>query len=372
MRNLEFSIGYVKITTLPRFHGLICPWSFFMATILNVCITNPLVRDWLNYKESSEGCSVTTTAKYQGYIQRLADHIGHDQLPSATYEQLLDFTGMHLYKSGLSPSSRKAVIAAVRGYYRWLYKEGHIEVSPADRLVSPKVGRKIPKAIGLKNAEKLLMQPDLETFIGLRDAAIMAMLIGCGMRVSGLIALNEEDLLSFEHEGATRLAVRPTEKGKKERLIPVPNEAMLFLQAYLAHEEMDAIDRLLPDGKRVLFVNTRNRTVPAYEHRGENRRLRKRTVQQMITNYGERAGIPKDQAHPHAMRHLVGAELAEESATGSEMKTLLGHSKVETTDIYVQLALRKLTRVFDTANPLGKMDTTVSPLVKRMKREGLL
>lgn len=322
----------------------------------------------MDYKASSENRSESTLVKYFGYINRLAAFYPKKELKDLSYDQLLEFSGMHLYKEGLSPSSRKAVVAAVKGFYSWLHQNGVIPEDPSRRLVYPKVARSIPKALGLSNAEKLLMAPDINTFIGLRDITMMALLIGCGMRISGLIALNQEHLIWYDDDsGFGRCAIRLTEKGKAERIVPVPSEAMLLLQAYLAHPDLRDADRLLPSGQRVLFINTRNRTVPEYEHRGEHRRLHRRTVQNLITQHAKAAGIPEDEAHPHAMRHLVGAELAEESAPTPEVMTLLGHSSADTTIIYQQLALRKLTKVVDKSNPLGKINTLVSPLVKSLK-----
>jgi len=327
-----------------------------------------LLKQWIDYKKAAEGRSDSTAEKYFGYLVRLKNFYPDTPFIDLSYQELLDWTGMHLYKEGLSPSSRKAVIAAVKGFYTWLFENGHIPSNPSLRLVYPRIGRKIPKALGLKNAEKLLMAPDINTFIGLRDVTIMAMLIGTGMRISGLISLNQESLVWYEDEaGHSRCAVSLEEKGKNQRVVPVPSEAMLLLQAYLAHPDFRSADRLLPNGQRVLFINTRNRTVPEYDHRGEKRRLQKRTVQDIITKHAKAAGIPADQAHPHAMRHLVGAELAEESATTPEVMTLLGHANADTTRIYQQLALRKLTQVVDKANPLGKINTHVTPLTKMLK-----
>ncbi len=329
-----------------------------------------LVEKWLDYKLASEGCAQSTVDKYRGYIIRLSDFLGSSLLKTDT-NQLIDFTGLYLHKAGAAPSSRRAVVAAVKSFYSWLNENSHIE-NISSPLVYPKKSSIVPTAMSLKNSERLLMEPDISTFKGLRDAAILSLFIGTGARLGGIINLNQRDLITFEYNKIERLAVRLKEKGNKERIVPVPPEAALLLRAYLGHDELDYIDRALPNGDKVVFVNLKNNHIASYEHRGEARRLGRRGIQQMVKTYSEQAGIPENQAHPHAFRHLVGAELAEESATSFEMMAILGHSSADTTAIYSQLALRKLTEVLDKANPLGKIETRVSPLVKQFRDRGLL
>jgi integrase/recombinase XerD len=330
-----------------------------------------LVDKWLEYKLANEGCAKSTAEKYRQYLERLSEFLPRE-LIDADETKLIEFTGLHLHKEGAAPSSRRAVVAAVRGFFKWLEENSFIEVNPAANLVYPKKRITVPTAMSLKNSEKLLMQPDISTFKGLRDSAVLSLFIGTGARLGGIIALNESDLITFEYKNVERLAIKLREKGGKERVVPVPPEAALLLRAYLGHEDLDAIDRTLPNGDKVVFVNLKNNLVPVYEHRGEARRLGRRGIQQMVKDYCEQADIPVSEAHPHAFRHLVGAELAEESATAFEMMAILGHAREDTTAIYAKLALRKLTEVLDNANPLNKIQTRVSPLVKQFKERGYL
>ncbi len=331
-----------------------------------------LIDNWLVFKRANQNCAESTANKYRAYILRLIDFLGDKSLFEASSEDLLTFTGIYLHEQGSAPSSRRAVVAAVKGFYVWLKERGHISFDPSSRVIYPKRNYKVPIAMGLKESERLLMAPDISTFKGLRDAAILSLFIGTGARLSGIRNLNEDDLLRFEYEGINRLAVKFKEKGDKERIIPLPAEAALLLQAYLGHEELKRIDRSLPGGNQVLFVNLKNNFTPSFEYRGESRRLSNRGIQAMVEKYCDQEGIPKAMAHPHALRHLVGAELAEESATEFEMMAILGHSKAETTAIYAKLALKKLTRVIDKSNPLGKINTQVTPLVKQFKESGLI
>ena len=334
--------------------------------------SNDLIDAWLRYKQHNEGRSEGTVMKYRGYLDRLVRFLerkGGDLL-SATGKDLESFTGLHSHEEGLSPQSRRALVAAIRGFYAWAQKAGQLSTNPAAALPYPTAGKKLPVAMGLQNAEKLLMQPDIDTVIGVRDAAMLALLIGCGPRISGLVRLNESDLQWANVDGREWLIVRFTEKGKKQRLVPAPHEAKLLLQAYLGHPELEDIDRDLPDGDRVLFVSVRNRGVPPHEYHGERRRISARSVHDMMQRYGEQAGIPENQLHAHACRHLYGTEMAEEDIDVLQRQALLGHEDPRTTGIYTHLATRKLAKVVTRANPLGKIRTRVSDLVRELERRG--
>ena len=222
--------------------------------------------------------------------------------------------------------------------------------------------------MSLASAERLMWCPDFSTFKGVRDAAILSLLIGCGQRIAGLCSLNQSALIHTEHNGKVRMVIKTREKGEKERLIPVPREAEIVLRLYLEHPDLKPIDRTLPDGDQVLFVSLTNRNVPAHEYIGEARRLADRSIRDMIKDYGEKAGIPTDQLHPHAMRHLFGTELAEDDVDLLLRQELMGHEDPKHTKIYTHLAMRKKITEADRAGPLSKIKTPVSDLLAQLNR----
>lgn len=199
------------------------------------------------------------------------------------------------------------------------------------------------------------MSPDLGTLIGARDACILVLFMGCGLRLRGLSALNESAMVWYEDQGREALALRVVEKGGRERLQPVPAEATMLLRAYLGHEELASIPRTLPNGDRVLFVSTNNRTVSAADYYGEARRISPTYIQEMMRKRCESAGVPVDVAHPHALRHLFGAELSEDDTPLLVQQALMGHADPKSTEIYAHIAVRRLRSVVDKANPLTKM-----------------
>ncbi len=327
-----------------------------------------IIEAFLQYKRSNEGRSAGTARRYRAPLLELLAYCREVKVGFLEPDQntLAAYTGPHLHRRGLVAGSRKVAISSIRGFYDWLYRSHGASEDYGRLLVSPKLGTRLPVSMSLEAAEKLMWQPDLGTFIGVRDAAILGVLMGCGLRVQGIVDLNES-WLRFEHvDGRETLSVRVKEKGEKERLVPAPDETRLLVRAYLGHHELEEVDRALPDGDQVLFVNVRNRLVPAHEHRGEKRRLTTGAIRQIIVGYAEKAAIPMDMAHPHAIRHLYGTELAESEVDEAIRQLLMGHADANTTAIYTHLAQRSLRRAVGEATPMSKIRTPVTDLLKRL------
>lgn len=331
---------------------------------------NSLIKSFLAFKHHNEGAAQRTVDAYGDVLDRLGEFAkerGIDPL-SASPDDLLMFTGAWLHQRyKMQARSRTPYVAAVREFYRWAFERRHIEVNPAADLPYPRHGKKLPEVMTTTFAERLLAAPDYESFKGVRDAAMMGVLMGCGLRVSGLVGLNQSQLLGYEHEGKPRLALKVLEKGDKERLQPIPVEAELMLRMYLQHEELKAIDRSLPNGDLVLFVSLRNHTCPPHEWIGERRRMNTRSVWQMIQKYGLEQGVPERLLHPHALRHLYGTSLVDEDVNQLVVQDLMGHADPKSTGVYIHLAMKKKTASVDQANPLSKMRSPVGELLNKLK-----
>lgn len=328
-----------------------------------------LILEWLEWFEHNQGRSAGSVNKYLAYLRNLASWLQKTRskkLVDADKKDLEEYTGLEAHRSGMSPRSRRPLVAAIRGFYKWALDQWYVKENPAALLPYPTSGRRLPRPMSLENAEKLMMQPDLDEFIGVRDAAILSMFIGCGLRLSGMVALNESNLVFMNHEGQEWLLIRVVEKGNKERVIPAPHETRLLLRAYLGHPELSKIDRSLPDGDRVLWVSMANRSVPEHEYYGENRRLSHRSIGEMIEKYGDQAGIPRSECRPHALRHLYGTELTEDNVQQNKIQVLLGHSDPKSTGIYQHVAMRSLMKEVARSNPLAKMKTPVTELTKTL------
>lgn len=328
-----------------------------------------LIDAFIEFKSRNSGLAERTMQSYRLTLTRLIEFFAERNPLTASADDLLLFSGAWLHKRGITAISRRPHVAAIREFYGWLTKQKLIRSNPAESLSYPKTGRKLPRVMTLANAEKLMWAPDFTTFAGIRDGAMLALLVGCGMRISGLVGLNDSHLIQAEVDGQVRIMVKTLEKGAKERKIPVPAEADILLRLYLEHPDLKEIDRLLPNGDRVLFVSLRNRACLPHEYHGERRRLNSRSLLDIITKYGTDAGIPADQLHPHALRHLYGTELAESDIDILIRQQLMGHADPKSTEIYTHLAVQKLTREVDKGSPLGKMRTPVSDLLKRLAKQ---
>lgn len=329
-----------------------------------------VIDQFLAWLGASKGRRPRTLEAYRMALVKLQEFLEGSALVDTTPIELETFCGVWLHKRGVVARSRKPYVSAVRGFYTWAQRRGLIKRNPAAELSHPKVASPLPTALSLASAEKLMWAPDLSTFIGLRDAAMISMLVGCGMRVSGLVGLNETDLRTIEIDGKPRLAVHVVEKGDKERALPLPREAEMLLRVYLDHEDLKTINRDVLDRKgrpdKVLFVNSRNTRVPPHEWRGEAVRLKRQSVWRAIQRYGEAAGVPAAERHPHAFRHLFGVELAEEEVDLLTRQDLMGHSDPKHTAIYTSMSMRRRTRVIDESGPLAKLKTPVSELLRRL------
>ncbi len=325
---------------------------------------------WCSYLEHNKNLSPRTFSKYFLYLDRLRLFLaerGLDHL-TAGREDLEEFSGIYQLKAGVKPASRRPIISALRGFFGWLAERGTRADNPSLSLVLPKKGDPDTMNMRLSDAEKLLFCPDLSTFLGVRDAAIMATLLGCGLRVSGLCGLNQSDLV-FERDdnGRELLTLRVREKGSKQRDVPAPDEVRLFIRAYLGHPELSGIVRTLDNNDQVLFVSTNSKAVPEHQYYGEARRLTPKSINEIIRKYGRMCGLPDDILHPHAFRRLYGTQLAESDVHISSMQLLMGHARPETTMVYVRLATQKLRADSAKANPLAKMKTPVTGLAAAMR-----
>jgi integrase/recombinase XerD len=329
---------------------------------------NPLITKFIDWKRYNQGASVRTGEAYAAALARFELFLDGRDVLVATIDDVELFGGLWLHKQGVTAISRRPYIAAVREFYKWLLKASLVKTDPAAGLSYPKHGRTLPNMMTLASAEKLMWAPDFGTFLGVRDAAIISILLGCGLRREGVVMLNESSIMTTELKGDRRYMLKVTEKGDKERTVPVPREVDMVLRLYLEHEDMKSIDRTLADGDKVLFVSVKNMTVPAHEYIGERRRMAPKAVWEIIKKHGTAAGISSDQLHPHALRHLYGTELLESDVDLLIRQELMGHADPKSTGIYTHLATRKKMAEADRANPFAKIRTPVGDLISKLKQ----
>ena len=251
-----------------------------------------------------------------------------------------------LYERGLSKASAARALAAIRSWFKWLARTGHIEQNAASLVSTPKLPKHLPRVPSIEQMNRVVdsVRGDAASWPA-RDRAILEMLYGCGIRNAELTGLNLDDI----HWANEAVLVRG--KGQKQRYVPLGDAAAQALRAYLAERSA----RLAAaSGERqahtpALFLNLQLRGLGA----GGQARLTTRSVGRIVKRIAILRGLPAD-VHPHTLRHAFGTHLLEEGADLRAIQELLGHERLSTTQRYTQLTTAQLTQVYDRTHPRAK------------------
>jgi integrase/recombinase XerD len=286
-----------------------------------------LVDEFLQSLRVEEGASPLTVSAYRRDLRRLAAFlVARDRaLETARPADLVAHLGA-LHARGLGPRTRARQIAAIRGFYRFARAAGRVADDPAALLESPRLPRRLPRALSRADAQALVEAPGGDGPRGLRDRAILELLYGSGLRASEIVGLRPGDL---DLHGQFLVCHG---KGSRQRLVPVGGEARKALRAYMEHARPILVRRRDPD---TLFVN----------HRGGP--LSRQGLWGLVRGYAGRLGLPR--AFPHALRHSFASHLLEGGADLRSVQALLGHADIGTTEVYTHLptdAVRRMYRRF--------------------------
>ena len=248
------------------------------------------------------------------------DALSRDDLDAAVHD---------LMAAGLAPRSVARFVACVRGFYRFLVRDGHLGVDPSADLHAPRAWPALPKFLSVDEVDRLIDQPDVSTAAGLRDRALIELLYATGMRVSELLAVRLDDL-NLRGGCLTCLG-----KGSKERLVPMGGPAVTWIRKYLSGARPSLLaGRPSP----WLFVNARGN------------RLSRVGFWKILKNHGRQAGLPRDLS-PHVIRHSFATHLLERGADLRSIQSLLGHSDISTTQIYTHVLEVRLKAMYDAFHP---------------------
>ena len=278
------------------------------------------------------GLSENTLAAYRRDVSQYHQWLHKQSLAliSANAGQLQLFLGERL-KQGASPRSTARFLSSVRSFYRWALRENLVSEDPSLRIESPKQGRPLPKALSETDVERLLETPDLEQVVEFRDRTMLELLYACGLRVSELVGLTLSQI------SLNQGVIRVTGKGSKERLVPMGEEALDWLQRYIRGPRMDLLKGRASD---VLFPSNRG-TV-----------MTRQTFWYRIKIYGGRAGI-RSHLSPHTLRHAFATHLLNHGADLRVVQMLLGHSDLSTTQIYTHVARQRMQELHASHHPRG-------------------
>jgi integrase/recombinase XerD len=288
--------------------------------------------DWLRVERR---LSPNTTESYGQDLNSFRTHLGLECKPDDVNEDHIRSWLAARTKSGLSARSQARGLVSLRGFYRYLLSEGRLERDPTARIELPRIGRPLPETMSLDEVEQLLGAPDVNIARGLRDRAMFELLYATGLRVSELVYISMGQL---HLEGGYVLVVG---KGDKERLVPLGDEALRWVEAYLA-EGRDHLSKrdFAQRAEEPVFITRLGRA------------MTRQGFFKMVRGYAREAGIEKT-VSPHSLRHAFATHLLERGADLRSLQLLLGHADISTTEIYTHLSRARLARIHADHHPRG-------------------
>lgn len=240
-----------------------------------------------------------------------------------------------LYRRKLRKSTIGRKIATLRAFFRYLLREGRVDVNPAELVQSPKTEKYIPTFLSVDDMNALLTVPIASDLKSLRDRAILEIFYSAGIRLSELTGLNLDDI------DAAQELIRIHGKGRKVRIVPVGKPALDALQAYL--EKRDVLAQPVTDssGRRPVFLGP------------QGKRLTPRTVERIVDKAVFAAGLHR-KISPHALRHSFATHLMDGGADLRAIQEMLGHESLSTTQKYTSVSVSRLMEIYDKAHPRAR------------------
>ncbi|NHC06492.1 tyrosine recombinase XerC [Azonexus fungiphilus] len=290
------------------------------------------VAAWLAELAEQRRLSPHTIANYRRDLAQLLAAAEGQPLDRLLVHHIRRFVA-GLHAKGLSGRSLARLLSAWRGFFGWLGERGLVRINPCDGIRAPKSPRRLPKALSVDEAARLL-QPDDDgdSRLEARDAAMFELLYSSGLRLAELVGLDRDALDSILNDGE----VRVIGKRSKPRLVPVGSQARQALAAWAAVR-----DALAATDEPALFVNRRGR------------RIGPRSVELRLARRAVRLGLPQH-VHPHMLRHSFASHVLQSSGDLRAVQEMLGHASIASTQVYTHLDFQHLASVYDRAHPRAK------------------
>ncbi|GAB3752591.1 tyrosine recombinase XerC [Zhihengliuella somnathii] len=312
----------------------------------------PWVRQYLRHVGLEQGRSENTVRAYRQDLESLFAAVSAQGVNALDELQLqhLRFWLAQLHAAGLASSTLARRGAAARSFFGWCKRGGHIPEDPATRLQSPRTGRKLPAVLQQQQMDRLLepagnpqqagedeqLQDPAARALELRDRAIMEVLYASGIRVSELVGLNLTDIDQAHH------ALRVRGKGDKERVVPLGGPALTALDAWVAEGRnvirQEALRKGKPSDPEAVLLGRRGRRI-------DQRQVRA-VVDRRLRELGDTSA-----SGPHALRHTAATHLLDGGADLRAVQELLGHSSLQTTQLYTHVSIDRLRSNYQQAHP---------------------
>lgn len=322
MPTSEYKIGEIRVPGLWEV-AQDTPWSDILKAYQQYLtairqLADPTVRNYMN--------DLTTFMAYLRENGKINSVAAPDRLALRGY---LAWLAKHKYEK--SSIGRK--LTALRSFNEWLLDSGHVNHNDTDMVRAPRGYRKLPGAVSEQEIERLILSPNTDKTLGLRDRALLELLYASGIRVSETASLDLSDINFKTRE------LRVLGKGSKQRIALLGSESIQWLKKYVAHSRSKLKSRYSGDA---LFLN---------KHGG---RLSVRGIQGMVKRYARQAGLESD-FHTHNMRHSFATHLLDGGADLRVVQDLLGHSSPATTQIYTHVSSEQARRVYLDAHPGSRL-----------------
>tara|TARA_R110001592_G_scaffold126336_1_gene337549 strand:+ start:194163 stop:195068 length:906 start_codon:yes stop_codon:yes gene_type:complete len=294
---------------------------------------HPEIERYIDAMWMEKGLSDNSLSSYRRDLKQFNQWLMKNRESSITgadRSSLQAYLGARL-EQGQSPRTTARFMSCARGFYHYLLREGRLTVDPTLDVDSPKLGRPLPKSLSEKDVDKLLQAPDLDIALEFRDRTMLELLYACGLRVTELTSLQ------LTQVSLNQGVVRVFGKGSKERLVPMGEEAQLWLQRYMAGPRAELLKGLPCDE---MFPSRRGR------------QMTRQTFWYRIKIYARRADI-RSELSPHTLRHAFATHLLNHGADLRVVQLLLGHSDLSTTQIYTHVAKQRMQELHAQHHPRG-------------------
>ncbi|EDP96333.1 site-specific tyrosine recombinase XerD [Kordia algicida OT-1] len=290
------------------------------------------LRDFQHFLRIERGLSENTIVNYSHDIEKLIrfvenNAINHSPLSidEATVQQFI-----YEIAKVLNARSQTRIISGLKSFFNYLVFEDYRKDNPTELIEAPKIGRKLPDTLALKDIEKLIAAIDLSKNEGHRNKAIIETLYGCGLRVSELVNLKISDL--FFDEGF----IRVTGKGDKQRFVPISSITKKYINLYIQGQRQHV--PYIPEFGDTVFLNRRGK------------QLTRVMIFTIVKRLTEKSGLKKN-ISPHTFRHSFATHLLENGADLRAIQLMLGHESITTTEIYMHVDRSHLAKVMEKYHP---------------------
>ncbi|KEY59289.1 site-specific tyrosine recombinase XerD [Serratia sp. DD3] len=290
-----------------------------------------LIEQFLDALWLERNLAENTLVSYRLDLQALAGWLAatHNSFLQAQALDLQAFLADRV-EGGYKATSSARLLSAMRRLYQYFNREKLREDDPTALLASPKLPQRLPKDLSEAQVEALLQAPCVDQPLELRDKAMLEVLYATGLRVSELVGLNIGDV------SLRQGVVRVIGKGNKERLVPLGEEAVYWIENYLEYGRPWMLNGQTLD---VLFPSSRSQ------------QMTRQTFWHRIKHYATLAGIDSERLSPHVLRHAFATHLLNHGADLRVVQMLLGHSDLSTTQIYTHVATERLKQLHQQHHP---------------------